>query len=717
MKKPSEAEGEIQIWRANILDKSKRSSKDIRVLTPPTLFEVLVTEDEEGDINLTQVIVPKSISFDIKVFPERPRPGSFGAVLFAKPFRVKEYDDDSGSFLPLEPVFGRESEYPSSYFDTEGGKVVIKITIEPEKFYNTEPVVQRYANTYLEEAVMQRKIFNAVYGPSEHRYDVPLSPCVPYMQFATIMKQLPSIGINGMDLRIRSTIAKYFFLMWKQNRGLYKIMRNIGNVSAREKKDKEREFITLFEQKGNYSLMRSSYRMGMVVQEYAGMSLDAVFLNKGAKYSEFIRSSDALSLRLYKHVTLPVIFQMLYSRAVLNTLGYIHADVKSDNIVLMDLASAHKHSMYHTKTGRKGEVKHPLFTIDIPNSSFSYENSSRIIVDPFNVIRTEMKKEWRDSAMIVKIIDFGRTLDEKKNVINSRETEVPKSDVYKTGYYTFALAYRPPESFIHSSRNKKMYVYHISDTFAMGVTIFEVVCGLSIGYIAEFATIQRGWEYAFGIYPRKWNGIADKQIGWMIFPSVIRHILFVCLDEIFSSGKGKKRREMGMLFDTLEIDESKYFRYDGEDYSQVINWDVDGLFTIRQRDEKLRQLKSEGMSMATFNGAKSVKEMESRIKGRYSNISKMKKRITYILGEEGIYMLLKLLHIDPLKRTWAKEALVEQLQSGGIFRHMIRPEEEYYKRLKMLGYPGNTRYNLGLYKLSLDIARIYSQKKLHDTKS
>jgi len=210
-----------------------------------------------------------------------------------------------------------------------------------------------------------------------------------------------------------------------------------------------------------------------------------------------------------------------------------------------------------------------------------------------------------------------------------------------------------------------------------------------------------------------WTSRKHGERGWLLLHYYIRYLLFVCLEEMRGGGL-KDRKQYNILKKIDKDDYNKYFVIRDTNMAQYIDWNYGGVITQEQHrrlmelslDEKQEEITRLGLSM-------SIKEFTQTIRSAGISASKAKERIKGILGEYGIYMILKMIHSDPLKRSWSKEVLVEQLGENGIFNYMIVPEHAYYDRLMTKGIvDGISTYNLGLYKLSLDIARPYSQARM-----
>lgn len=717
-------EKNVQKWKANVAKGKVKTARLYVERTSVTIFKYII-EETDGSITYKKLESDeeKSISFEIGVLPTRPTPGVFGAVLYARPFRVFKITEKGKN--ALEPTFGRGSEYKSSYFSNqEDAKVVIKLIISPNKQRNTKLIDIVDAERYLSEGYIQLKVFNEVYGTYDNRYDVPLSPGFPFLQFAALLNTLPPKGDQGLDFKIVKTIGEYMFNMYLRGRSPYMlpadISRRVSKPSILSTKQpsiiesQKEEFIKLFNKE--YKNIMSAYRLGMLVMEYAGNPIYRLFIN--GPYG--IDTNPPKDLKVAKKVILPIIFQILHVRAVMNKLGYIHMDIKTDNMVVISLRDSSLNNMYHTLTD-KGDIKAPLFSIELPNSTFAGIEEERIVVNPL--------KEFQDSgeldgeeALILKVIDFGSASDKKKMLlknISALGDETPSSlDVYLRKSTAYAYAYRPPEAY----KNRRLLhrVYHLSDAYASGILIFDVVTGANVQYLASAVSVKRDWKKSYRISSMKknWTDISDEtDRGYLLLGYFVKHFLFECLTEMQLEDKIEKEEELLRLRRLYKENSEKFFIIKDTNYYEKIDWNDGGVISESQYERLIKDLKSDAWKsiLRAYDRApneKNRKTFEYIVNSAHDYALKARNRIKTILGEEGIYMLLKVLTFDYEARPWAKEVLVEQLQQRGIFHYMVEKEEKYYERLKMLGsVKGVSRYNLGLYNVSLDIARPYSQRK------
>jgi len=689
-----------------------------------TSVVVIIEEDKESGLPNFAKIQPneqKNISFDIDVLPKRPTPGVFGAVFFAKPFHVLRWNTSEQRFLPMEPTFGVETEYPQIYFRSSKAKVVIKITIYPTVEANIKYLNSSLIRAYLTEGYTQMKIFNGVYGPRARRFDVPLSPAFPYLQFGTILNHLPPKGTDGekfLHFRIIETLGEYFFQMYESGRSPYELPRKVAAevgspeslrvITKKEMKSSLRKrFVQLF--KNNYATLTNKYRMGMLVTEYSGKPLYSLFLR-----DIFLNSPKGEDFSKMRKILLPLFFQLIHIRVVLNKLGVIHMDLKTDNILAIPLKEASEQNVYHTKTDN-GEIKAPLFVLEVPHSTFANINEDKIVVNPYKTIEKDDLLD-EDYVYIAKLIDFGSSVDKRKTIFETEQQITPERDIFKRSSETYAYSFRPPESFIEK---REGHVYHLSDTFAMGILLLQLTIGTSVSILASVSSWKSNWSISYRNqwFVNDWKDVSKSNgKGYMLLHYFARHLLFVCLEDMKKSSKLFDEKKYESLKKMDKEDYNRFFMVEGVDFATYINWEDGGVMTKEQLEKLMGSLEGSGkefLEKYDLEVSESNRQhMLEHVKSAHLYFNKAKGRIKAILGEQGIYMLLKMLHFDARRRPWSKEILVEQLSSYGIFKYMVEDKDKYYERLRMLGTKGVSRYNLGLYSVSLDIARPYSQSKL-----
>jgi len=633
--------------------------------------------------------------------------------MFAQAFKLKKWN--GSIYKPLE------YEYPDRYFTSIGedrGKVVIKIVVEDKRKFNLPDLSSSILKQYLGEASRQTKLFNEVYGPQYSRKEIPLSPAIPYTHFGILANHLPQDDRTGryFNQNIFSTLGEYFYNM-KDN-----LYTTFDFTESDDETISKLRFIEEFRKNYNKGLrMQGKYRMSMTVMEYAGKTLNSMFYT--GQYSLMTKTS--LPVDTLRRVLLPILFQLLHTRVLLNKLGYIHADLKADNVLGITLSQASIHNMYHTRTEGTGELKEPLFVIDIPPTSFASSiwsgSSNRIVVSPHKNFVGNLDRGY---AILIKLIDFGLSVDRKidfeQNLTVSGDSAT-SGDVSAQSNPAYARNYRPPEAYFQRGKisgERIVHLYHLSDTYAMGIVLLELVLGEYIMNLASYTSIANNWSLSYrkvvkGKLADAWTSRRHGERGWLLLHYYIRYLLFVCLEEMRGGGL-KDRKQYNILKKIDKDDYNKYFVIRDTNMAQYIDWNYGGVITQEQHrrlmelslDEKQEEITRLGLSM-------SIKEFTQTIRSAGISASKAKERIKGILGEYGIYMILKMIHSDPLKRSWSKEVLVEQLGENGIFNYMIVPEHAYYDRLMTKGIvDGISTYNLGLYKLSLDIARPYSQARM-----
>ncbi len=709
-------------WEVNVRRESRESvPRGKPPIIPGTRigFGAILKENEEtGEVLLAQIAANRAdeYKFDINVYPKRPTPGVFGAVMFARAFKLFQWRKAEHNYIPLE------REYPESYYRNDNSKVVIKLVAMPRKETNIDPLTQKLLSEYLKEARIQKTIFNMVYGPKGQRKDIPLSPAFPNLQFAVMLNYLPPYNENSpiyMDKKIFETLARYFFTMYIRGWPLYCNPRGIAKLKKIKSKSKSKskidekafkEYLKKFS--NQYNTMKDKYRLGMMVTEYAGKTLRDVFLKTYKLQQSKTPVEDNMAL---SYILRPVLFQLLHIRVVLNKLGYVHKDLKGDNILVQSLAEASEQSLYHTRTDPiigNGELKVPLFSLDLPMFASEFGETEAILVNPLKKFQIDEELEM-DHVYLVKLIDFGAASDRKKKYQSLvQDNPTMEIDLSKTTSDTYAANYRPPESFIY---DKQGHVYHLSDTYALGILIIELVIGMYIFNLADVTSITFNWNNAYQKLPvnenPEWYSRCEEKANLFIH-YYARKLLFVCLEELNAEKKLIDHTEYKRLKDIDSEDYNKYFMIKGEDQAKYIDWDEGGVFTEEQYSRIQNTLRVDAERLEKKYKL-SADEIDKGSKSAISYSRNAKDRIKTILEEQGIYMLLKMLHSDPLKRSWSKEVIIEQLQPGGIFHYMIESENVYYDRIRLNGTEkGVTKYNLGLYRVSLDIARPYSQSRI-----
>lgn len=699
----------LERWQANVRGIEGRGvRKFIRESKLP--FASHVQSDAKGNVFIRNIptMVSTMYSFSIDVLPVRPRPGVFGMVMFAQSFKLKKWDAADSVYKPIE------SEYPETYFSSEGterGKVVIKIVVNGERYYNTTRISSVNYH-FLKEAYIQEKLFNEVYGPKGSRKDIPLSPAIPNIHFGLLARTLPQYVEDKPKFfheNLFNTLADYFYGI-KGN--MYK---------PKPPKDIIKDDFMIWFSEHYTGGIQNSYRMSMMSIEYAGKTLVETFNRE----SYGITRTNNPPMDEMKNVLMPVLFQMIHLRVLMNKLGYIHADLKGDNVLAISLAEASKHSLYHTKT-IGGDIKEPLFVIDIPHTSFTSSlwngDSNRIVVNPLKNFSTNLGGKF---AMLIKLIDYGLSEDYKhrfKLELTKHGDEPSSPTLSNQSDIVYAALYRPPETY----RGKRfVQLYHLSETYALGIVLTELVLGEYITTIASRTSLFGDWRRSYRDtekLPTPWPTRRENDRGYLLLHYYIRYLLFVCLDELHIQGKLNDPDRYTLLKKANGFDDKtgkftdKYFMIGKKNMTEFIDWDYGGVITTEQHKHYLDmnpKQKRTQMYTLTASTKTTEKEFDALVRDRWLIATKAKVRIKGILGEYGIYMILKMIYSNIKKRPWAKEVLVEQLGENGLFRDMVVSEEMYYERLRMNGtVDGVNTYNLGLYKLSLDIARPYSQTKI-----
>lgn len=626
--------------------------------------------------------------------------------------------------------------------------VKLEIIMKKQKTPTHKYIIREGFKEYLNHAYIQSKVYTPRFS-YRRGISFPESPNFTRILLGVLYDKLFKIeGDKPFDESPYSEFYKFLSKLIKENKIF--VRQNQG-----EGVDEKTRIIN------GWETIRKDCWMSLAVTEYSGDILMKHYIKRSSKissstdYSQYTKLNP-IHIRLSQ---LSLIFQLIHILNVMSQVGFVHMDLKSNNLLTQHVDEMKKHCYIHTNG------LDPLYVLEM---SEIIAQNKRVVIHPFTSdgSSSTVNMYRYEDRIIMKVIDFGLSINNalKKthacgDVLEDIVSMNPGNDMYKQYNRRYNSFERPPEQFEITSKQTKEVNrnYAIGDVFAAGIYIFMSCFGTTFKNFETAITVKftkftkkqtfvpssDDWKKSFTEHPIKDTDSTTRKI-YMLLHAVIRHVIIVCMKEIktereYSEIDTKKNVQ---YFNTcLERIEREYSEPNTKgDYGpkgdfkkfmpnvlleSKIRFTQGGVFTKSEYDNKSELNTYGGAYKITKKGEKVVKGIpksdilkvkanKSRLIKNWAIMMNGKTRLKRILGRRGLVTLFYMIYPDPLKRLTASQILREECVEDGLFGHMIVPYSEVEERIRDNLEKKGT-YDLrssGIYKSGVDTLRPYSLSKM-----